>query len=130
MFNSRKDSPNSPNIIFDEMSESNKLHWALTKVCLDNKVGISSPFRFKLDTWVSSNLLSLSVYSELFPDCNIKDLGKTIDKSVQLLTATKSSNILTLYISEFITPSVISHTLDYFVVPNRCKPILGLSDLM
>ena len=43
---------------------------------------------FKLDTKASGNLLPVSVYHELFPDCNMKDLGKTIDKSVQLLTVT------------------------------------------
>ena len=58
---------------------------------LENRAGISSQVRFKRDTGTSGNLLPLSVYCELFPDCNMGDLGKTIDKGVQLLTATKSS---------------------------------------
>ena len=49
VFNSSQDSPNSQNIMFDEMSESGKLYHALTNVCLENKVGISSQVRFKLD---------------------------------------------------------------------------------
>ena len=91
VFNFRKDSLNSQNIMFDEMSESKKLHCALTNVCLENRAGISSQGRFKLDTEASGNLLTVLVYHKLFSDCNSKDLGKTIDKSVQLLTATKSS---------------------------------------
>ena len=91
VFNSRKDSLNSQSIMFDEMSESKKLHWALTDVCLENRAGISSQVRFKLDTRASGNLLPVSVYHELFPDHNMKDLGQTIDRSVQLLTATNSS---------------------------------------
>ena len=67
--------------MFHEMSESGKLHSALTMVCLENKTGISSQVRFKLGTGTSGNLLPVSVYHELFSDCNMKDLGKTIDKS-------------------------------------------------
>ena len=78
--------------MFDEVSESKKLHHALTDVHLENKAGISSQVRFKLDTGASDNILPVSVYHELFPDCNMKDLGKTIDKSVQLPTATKIIN--------------------------------------
>ena len=77
--------------MFDEMSESKKLHCALTDVHLENRAGISSEVRFKLDTGASGNLLPLSVYHELFPDCNMMDLGKTIDKSVQFFTPTNSS---------------------------------------
>ena len=39
VFSSRKDSPNSQNIIFDEMSESKKQHRALTNVYLENRAG-------------------------------------------------------------------------------------------
>ena len=81
MFNSSQDSPNSHNIMFDEMSESGKLHHALTHVCLENKAGISSQFKLNLDIGGSGNLLPVSVYQ----------FSKTIDKTVQLLTATKSS---------------------------------------
>ena len=70
---------------------SKKVHHALTDVNLENRAGISHQLRFKLDTEASGNVLPVSVYHELFPDCNMKDLGKTIDKSVQLLTTTKSS---------------------------------------
>ena len=91
MFNSRKVSPNSQNIMFDEMSEAKKLHCALTDVCLEKRAGMSSQVRFKLDTRASVNLLPVSVYHEIFSSCNMKDLGKTTDNRVQLLTATKSS---------------------------------------
>ena len=111
-----KISPHSQNIMFDEMSESKKLYHALINVCWENWVGISLQVRFKLDTGASANLLPVSVYYELFPDCNMKDLGKTIDKSIQLLQQLNHlSNSLALYVSEFITPIVISHTLVYFL---------------
>ena len=69
------------------MSESGNLHHALTNVHFENKAGISSQVRFKLDTRASGNLLPVSVYR----DHNMRDLSKTIDKSVELLTAIKSS---------------------------------------
>ena len=75
VFNSRNDSPNSQ-ISCLMKCQSKNLHWALTDVCLENRAGISSWVRFKLDTRVSGNLVPVSVYHELFPDHNIKDLGK------------------------------------------------------
>ena len=132
VFNSRKDTPNLQNITFDEMSESKKLHWALTKVHLENRSGISSWVRFKLDTKASGNLSPVSVYNELFPDCNMKDLGKTIDRSVQFLTSTKSSikQLGTVCFRVYHSQCNFQYTCLFFVVPNKCKPILGLPDLM
>ena len=88
--------------------------------------------RFKLDTRASGNLLPVSVYHELFPDHNMKDLGKTIDKSVQLLTATKSSikQLGTVCHRVYHSQCNFPYTCLFFVVPNKCKPILGLPDLM
>ena len=48
--------------MFDEMSESKKLHHALTDVYLENRAGISSRVRFKLDTRARGNLLPVSIY--------------------------------------------------------------------
>ena len=132
VFISRKDSPNSQNIIFDEMSESKKLHHALTDVHLENRGRISSQVRFKLDTRESGKLLPVSVYHEPFPDYNMKDLGKTIDKSVQLLSAIKSSikQHGTVWFRVFHSQCNFTYTCLHFVVPNKCKPILGLQDLI
>ena len=131
-FNSSQDSPNLQNIKFDEMSESGKLHHVLTDICLENKAGISSRDRLKLDTRASDNLLPVSVYYELFPDHNIKDLGKTFDKSVQLLTATKSpiKKLGTVCLWVYHSQCNFLHTCLFFAVPNKFKPILGLSDWM
>ena len=41
VFNSKKDSSNSQNIMFNGMSESKKLYWALTNVYLENRGGTS-----------------------------------------------------------------------------------------
>ena len=62
MFTFSQDSPNSQNVMFDEMSESGKLHCAVTNVHLESKAGISSQVGFKLDTGASGNLLPVSVY--------------------------------------------------------------------
>ena len=107
---------------------SKKLHHALTDVCLDNRAGISSQVRFKLHTGASGNLLPVSVYHELFPDHNMKDLGKTIDKSVQLLPVTKSSikQLGTVPLGVYHSQCNFPYTCLFFVVPNKCKPILGL----
>ena len=43
--------------MFDEMSESKKLHCALNDVWLENRVGISSQVKFKLDTGAPGNPL-------------------------------------------------------------------------
>ena len=118
--------------MFYEMSGSKKLHYALTDVHLENRVGISSQVRFKLDTRASGNLLPVSVYHEVFPDHNMKDLHKTIDKNVQLLTATKSSikQLGTVHLSVFPSLCNFLYTCLFFVVPNKCKPVLGLPNLM
>ena len=70
VFDSSQDSLNSQNIMLYEMSESGKLHHALADVRLENKGGISSQVRFKLDTRLPGDLLPVSVYCELFPHYN------------------------------------------------------------
>ena len=74
----------------------------------------------------------MSVYHELFPDCSMKDLGKTIDKCVQLLTAAKSSikQLGTVHLRVYHSQCNFPYTCPFFVVPNKCRPILGLPDLM
>ena len=101
-------------------------------VCLENRAGISSKVRFKVDTGVSGNLLPVSVYCELFPDSNMMDLGKTIVKGVQLLTSTKSSikQSGTVCLRVYHFQCNFPYTCLVCVVPNKCKPILGLPDLM
>ena len=61
--------------MFDEMSESKKLHCALTNVHLEDRVAISSQVKFKLDIGASGNLLPVSVYNELLL-CNIKRIRR------------------------------------------------------
>ena len=77
----------SQNIMFDEIST---LHCALTDLHLENKAGLSSKIRFKMDTGASGNLLPVSAYHKLFPNHTMKDLGMAFDPNVELLTATKS----------------------------------------
>ena len=91
-----------------------------------------SDTRFKLDTRATGNLLPVSVYHALFPDCNMKDLGKIIDKSVQLLIVTKSSikQFGTVHLIGFHSQCNFLYTCLFSVVPTKCKPILGLPDLM
>ena len=85
-----------------------------------------------MDTGASGNLLPIFTYHKLFPNHTMKDLGMTIDPNVELLTATKSSIkqlgivCLWVYHCQFNSP----YECLYFVVPNKCKPILGLPDLM
>ena len=88
VFESSQGSQNSQNIMFDEIST---LHHALTDLCLENKARVSPEKRFKMDTGASGNLLLVSTYCKLFPNHTMKDLGMTIDPSVELLTATKLS---------------------------------------
>ena len=74
----------------------------------------------------------MSVYCELFSDCYMKDLGKIIDKSVQLLTAAKSSikQLGTVHLRVYHFQCNFPYTCLFSVVPNKCEPILGLPDLM
>ena len=62
----------------------------------------------------------------------MKHLGKTIDKSVQLLTAIKSSikQFGTVHLHVYHSQCNFPYTCLFFIVPNKCKPILGLPDLM
>ena len=121
VFNFRKDSPSSQNNMFDEILESKKIHQALTNVLLENRAGISSQVRFKLDTRASGNLLPVSVYHELFPVHNMKDLGKTIDRSVHMLTDTNSSikKLHTVHLRIYNFQCNLPYTCLFFVVPNK-----------
>ena len=74
----------------------------------------------------------MSVYHELFPDQNMKNLDKTIDKSVQLLTATKSSvkQLGTACPRVYHSQCNFPYTCLFFVVPNKGNQFLGLPDFM
>ena len=95
-------------------------------------MGISLQVRFKLDTGASGNLLPVSVYHELFPGHNMNNLGKTIEKSVQLLTSTKSSikQLGTVGLRVYHSQCNFLYNCLFFVLPTKCKPILGLPDVM
>ena len=54
----------------------------------------------------------------------MKDLGETIDKSVHLLTAT------TVHLRVYHSQHNFPYTCLFCVAPNKCKPVLGLPDLM
>ena len=127
VFESCWGSRNSLNIMFDEIST---LHHALIDLCLENKVGVSSKIRFKMDTRVSGNLLPVSTYCKLFPNHTMKDPGLIIDPSVELLTATKSSIKQLCTVNPQVYQSLILIHLSIFVVPNKSRPIPGLPDLM
>ena len=62
----------------------------LTDLHLENKAGISSKIRFKMDTGASGNLMPISTYIQLFPNHIMKDLGMAIGPNVKLLIGTKS----------------------------------------
>ena len=111
-------------ITFDEIENSQ----ALGDLTLSNKVGKVITQRFKLVSGACDNLLPIGVYSQMF-DKDDRDLKGTIDDRVKLIAANNK------VIKQLGTVSLRVKVVDrekvcrFYVVPNTCRPILGLPNL-
>ena len=119
------------NVAFDEICNQPKcLQHAVTNLKLCNKAGNYGKVHFKLDTGASSNLLPLKNYLVSFPEKYVKDLSSTDYPNVQLPTSNKSDIKQLGTVRHHMTHSNHTCTCLFYVISNKCHPILGLPDLM
>ena len=70
------------------------------------------------------------MFIEFFPKMSVKDLSSIVDQNLQLLTAKKSVIKKLGTVRLHVTHSNHTCTCLFYVVSNKCYPILGLPDLM
>ena len=117
------------NNAFDKISSDRKLQCLLTDVKLSDNSGASSTVRIKLDTGACGNLLPFNIYKKIHPQVSIKGLCKTIDKRV-CLEAYNKSEIKQLGTCCLTVGHGKNAKLCHFcIVPDYCRPILGLNDI-
>ena len=108
---------------FDEVNSQ-----ALGDLSLSNKAGRSINQRFKLDSGACANLIPIGVYSKLF-DKDDRDLKSTIDHKVKLLAANNKVIKQLGTVNLRVKVDGTNKVRRFYVVPNTCRPILGLPDL-
>ena len=100
----------------------------LTYLCIANKAGNHCTARCKLDTGCTVNLIPYCEFNYVFPTVSISDLAKMIDKNVTL-EAYHKSEIKQLSMCRLtLMNGHHSRLCSFFILPDRCKPIIGLAD--
>ena len=129
----------SKNVMFDEIELSRvlvdlKVQAALTpnENCapVPNNGRPLHNLRFKLDSGAHGNLMPISMYKSLFPGLPHDVLRKSIDKRVTLVAYNKQEiKQLGRCCINVSNPSTgKSKSCNFFVVGDRCNPIIGLLD--
>ena len=113
----------SENIMFDEIENTR----ALGDLKLSNRAGVQCVVRFKLDSGAGANLLPICMYRKLFSN---RKLSNTIDKRVQLLAANKTQIKQLGTVRLRVQVGSKQKVCLFYVVPNMCRPIFGLPDLI
>ena len=111
-------------IKFDEISNSQ----ALGDLSLSNKAGKVITQRFKLDSGACANLIPISVYSRLFNKSD-RDLKTTIDHRVKLIAANNKQIKQLGTVNLRVKAEDREKVCKFYIVPDSCRPILGLPDL-
>ena len=111
--------------MFDEISNTQ----VLGDVKLANRAGRQLTQRFKLDSGACANLLPIGIYTKLFSKQD-RDLKGSIDPRVSLIAA--NNNIIKQLgtVRLRVKAGGLEKVCRFFVVPNHCRPILGLPDLL
>ena len=112
------------NIKFDEINNSQ----ALRDLSLSNKAGKVITQRFKLDSRACANLIPISVYSRLFNKSD-RDLKTTIDHRVKLIAANNKQIKQLGTVNLRVKVEDREKVCKFYIVPDSCRPILGLPDL-
>ena len=111
--------------MFDEISNTQ----VLGDVKLSNKAGKQLTQRFNLDSGACANPLPLGIYSKLFSKGD-RDLRGSIDPRVSLIAAYNNTIKQLSTVSLRLKTGGIEKVCRFFVVPNGCRPIIGLPDLI
>ena len=87
-------------------------------------------FRFKLDSGAHGNLIPKSMFQQLYPGLPYSDLRKSIDKWVTLVAYNKQEIKQLGQCCVRVCNSSMgkSKTCKFFVVEDKCNPIIGLND--
>ena len=125
VFNKGPRTPKSNNILFDEISNTQ----VLGDVKLANRAGKQLTQRFKLDSGACANLLPIGIYSKLFSKQD-RDLKGSIDPRVSLIAANNNTIKQLGTVKLRVKAGGLDKVCMFFVVPNHCRPILGLPDLL
>ena len=112
------------NIKFDEISNSQ----ALGDLNLSNRAGKVITQRFKLDSGACANLIPFSVYSRLFNKSD-RDLKTTVDHRVKLIAANNKKIKQLGTVNLRVKAEDREKVCKFYIVPDSCRPILGLPDL-
>ena len=128
----------SKNVMFDEIELSRVLVDLKVQAALNPNENCTPvpnngcplhKLRFKLDSGAHGNLMPISMFKSLFPGLPHDVLRKSIDKRVTLVAYNKQEiKQGQCCINVFNLSTGKSKTCKFFVVKDRCNPIIGLHD--
>ena len=118
------------NVMFNEISSSPSLQRVLTDVQL-KPIGINHSYwtkqHFKIDSGACGNLMPLNMYKSLYSSI---PSAPTVNSAVCLLDYNKKEiKQLGTCVVNVRFRSIVKH-LHFYVVPDRLKPIIGVSDTL
>ena len=118
------------NVMFDEISSSLSLQRVLTDVQL-KPIGTNQSYwtkqRFKIDSGACRNLMPLSMYKSLY---SLVPSATIVNSAVHLLDYNKKEiKQLGTCVVNVRFRSIVKH-LHFYVVLDRLKPIIGVSDAL
>ena len=127
------------NVMFDEIELSRVLVDLNVQAALhkdENCTPISGngrplhKFRFKLDSGAHGNLMPKSMFQRLYPGLPYSELRKSIDKRVTLVAYNKQEikQLGQCCVNVCNSSTGKSKTCKFFVVEDKCNPIIGLND--
>ena len=125
------------NVVFDEIDNEN-----MPRVLADLHVSKCNGPRdslvmhdvctkhFKIDSGACGNLISLSLYLELFPNSCVNNLKSTIDHRVQLVAYNK--NLIKQYETCYskIRSNYCMYICKFYVVDSCSNPIIGVGSCL
>ena len=129
----------SRNVMFDEIELSRVLVDLNVQAALhtdENCTPISGngrplhKFRFKFDSGAHGNLIPKSMFQRLYPGLPYSELRKSIDKRVTLVAYNKQEikQLGQCCVNVCNSSMGKSKTCKFFVVEDKCNPIIGLND--
>ena len=129
----------SRNVMFDEIELSRVLVDLNVQAALhkdENCTPVSGngrplhKFRFKLDSGAHGNLIPKSMFQRLYPGLPHSELRKSIDKQVTLVAYNKQEikQLGQCCVNVCNSSMGKSKTCKFFVVEDKCNPIIGLND--
>ena len=113
--------------MFDEVSTAPSLQRILTDICISDKQTNWLKCRFKIDSGACGNLMPASMYKSLY---NRAPPSTSVSSAVRLLDYNRKEikQLGTCYVYVRFRSTV--KRVHFYVVPDRLKPIIGVSDAL